>query len=216
MNKTQTTLYFFLAIIFIATRLIEPFSFSWLIKILPMLMLIAITLKVTVNRNEKTFLIGLMFSTFGDFFLDYDAINWFIFGLASFLVAHIFYIISFTPLSAIKIKARLMIVVAYIIFGLFIFNLISNNLGDLFIPVLIYMTVLLLMAVSTLLSYKSNKWLIIGGVSFVVSDSILGINKFYLSIPYAEILIMTTYYFAQYALVNSTLHFNNNSEEFDA
>jgi len=207
MKKTNTLIFILLATMFVATRFIEPFSFSWLMKIFPMLYLIRITLTKSNNSSEKVFLVGLLFSTLGDFFLEYDTINLFIFGLISFLLAHTFYIISFAPLSRLKIKTRLPIIVFYVIFGLTIFVFLSKGLGELFIPVLIYMTVLLLMAVSTLVSYKSNNWLIIGGVSFVISDSLLGMNKFYLPIPYAEILIMISYYFAQYALVNSVLHY---------
>lgn len=212
MKKIQTLIFLLLATIFVATHFIEPYSFSWLIKILPMMMLMWVILKNVKNKDEKTFFVGLAFSTLGDFFLDYDPINFFIFGLALFLFAHIFYIISFTPLSMLKIKARLLIIIAYVTFGFAIFILLSNKLGELFIPVLIYMMVLLLMAISTLVSYKSNTWLIIGGISFVVSDSLLGLNKFYLTIPYAEVLIMISYYFAQYSLVNNVLYLQDNSE----
>lgn len=41
----------------------------------------------------------------------------------------------------------------------------------------------------------------IGGLSFVMSDSLIGINKFYQTIVYADFMIMTSYNFAQYALV---------------
>ncbi len=78
----------------------------------------------------------------------------------------------------------------------------AENLNGLFIPVLIYMLVLLAMAISSLLSDKSNKWLILGGISFVISDSLIGLTKFYLEIPFSNLWIMVTYYFAQYALVN--------------
>jgi len=212
MNKIQTLIFTLLAAIFITARFTDPYSFSWIIKILPILLLIWITLKKVVTTSEKVFVVGLIFSAFGDFFLEYDGINWFVFGLASFLLAHVFYIISFTPLSMIKIKARLLLIISYVAFGLVIFTLLSKSLGELFIPVLVYMMVLLFMAISTLVSSKSNKWLIIGGISFVVSDSLLGLNKFYLALPYAETLIMISYYFAQYSLVNSVLKLQDNSD----
>jgi uncharacterized membrane protein YhhN len=59
----------------------------------------------------------------------------------------------------------------------------------------------MLMGVFTLLSKISNLWLILGGISFIVSDSIIGIDKFYSPIPHAGILIMISYYFAQFSLV---------------
>jgi len=156
----------------------------------------------TKEHVHKLFIIGLFFSALGDFFLDYDRVNWFVFGLGSFLVAHLFYIFSLKPFvtKAIVVK-RLPIIAIYGVYGISMFSLIYSGLGELFIPVFVYMTVLLLMGVTTLLSEKSNTWLVIGGISFILSDSIIGIDKFYQEIPYATFLIMSSYYFAQFSLV---------------
>ncbi|GHB57567.1 hypothetical protein GCM10008107_03090 [Psychrosphaera saromensis] len=81
----------------------------------------------------------------------------------------------------------------------------ANKLNELFIPVFVYILVLLAMAVGTLLSSKSNKWMVIGGVFFVVSDSLIGLTKFYIEIPQSQLWIMITYYAAQYCLVNGLL-----------
>jgi len=170
-------------------------------KMLPLMLLIVMTLKGAQKKFVKLFALGLCFSMLGDFFLAYDRINWFIFGLGSFLIAHIIYIFSLTPLSIESIKKRFIGIIIYLVYGISIFSLISPNLKQLFIPVLIYMSVLLFMALTTLNSKKSNNWLIIGGLSFVVSDSLLGINKFYMPINNADFFIMLSYYFAQYALV---------------
>jgi alkenylglycerophosphocholine hydrolase len=202
MNNKQTLLFFMLATVFVLTRFIEPYAFSWLVKILPMLLLIGFAVKSASNASEKIFLSGLIFSALGDFFLDYDRLNWFIFGLGSFLFAHIFYMLSLKPLARNIAKKHIKIIAMYCIYGAAMFSLIASGLGELFIPVLVYMSVLLLMAITTLISEKSNNWLIIGGLSFVLSDSMLGINKFYAPIPYASVFIMISYYFAQYALVN--------------
>ena len=98
-------------------------------------------------------------------------------------------------------KKRVAIVTFYTLYGIAVFVLISSGIGELFIPVLIYMSVLLGMAIATLVSKNTNSWLILGGLSFVLSDSLLGIDKFYSPIPYATLFIMISYYFAQYALV---------------
>jgi uncharacterized membrane protein YhhN len=159
-------------------------------------------MSVAKEGCHKLFIIGLVFSAFGDFFLDYDRVNWFVFGLGSFLVAHLFYIFSLKPFVAksIVIK-RLPIIAIYCVYGISMFSLIYSGLGELFIPVFVYMTVLLLMGVTTLLSEKTNTWLVIGGISFIFSDSLIGLDKFYQEIPYATLLIMSTYYFAQFSLV---------------
>jgi alkenylglycerophosphocholine/alkenylglycerophosphoethanolamine hydrolase len=200
MTKLQLNLFLIFACAFIATTFFKPYPLSWALKLFPILVLIHFSwqqLFFTQETTHKLFIAGLIFSGFGDFFLDYDRVNWFVFGLSSFLIAHLFYLFSLKPL----VLKRMPIVVLYCLYGLGMFSLIYAGLGELFIPVLIYMTVLLLMGIVTLLSKKSNTWLIIGGISFIISDSLIGLDKFYLEIPYASFWIMITYYFAQFSLV---------------
>ncbi len=166
-----------------------------------MALLIYIAVTQLKGRAGKVFIAGLVCSSFGDFFLDYDRINWFIFGLGSFFIAHVCYLIALKPIE----KKKLPWVVLYLIYGVAMFSLIAGGLGELFIPVLAYMSILLVMAVITLVSKRSNAWLIVGGLSFVFSDSLIGIDKFYLEVPYAHIMIMMSYYFAQYALLRGFL-----------
>jgi len=192
-----TRLYFLLSLSFIIATFFTPYPLSWLVKVLPLALLIFASYKQVQSTNDRIFVLGLVFSACGDFFLDYDRINWFIFGLGSFLFAHICYLFSLKPFA----KKQLGIVVVYIVYGVAMLSLLTPNLGELLLPVLVYMTVLLCMGIATLTSEKSNKWLIFGGLSFVVSDSLLGVNKFTFAIPYASFSIMVTYYFAQYALV---------------
>ena len=166
-----------------------------------MVILIASVYKHMNSNEEKLFFYGLIASAFGDFFLDYDRINWFIFGLGSFLVAHVLYIFSMKPFQ----KTRIILIALYLVYGIGMFVLISAGLDELFIPVFVYMSVLLIMGITTLVSTKSNKWLIIGGISFVFSDSLIGIDKFYSTIPNASFMIMISYYFAQLSLVKGLI-----------
>ncbi len=206
MTRQQSLLFLILAAVFTLTRFIDPYPLSWLVKILPLLLLMGVTVKLAKNKHEKLFLMGLVFSALGDFFLDYDRLNWFILGLGAFLFAHIFYLLSFRPIYYNQLKHRLLYLVSYCVYGIAMFTIISTSLGELFIPVLIYMTILLLMALTTLVSEKSNPWLIVGGLSFVISDSILGVDKFYYQIENAHFYIMISYYFAQYALVKGMFY----------
>ncbi|WP_328591996.1 lysoplasmalogenase family protein [Bacillus salipaludis] len=50
---------------------------------------------------------------------------------------------------------------------------------------------------------SQNIWAIIGSILFVLSDSILSWNLFVSEIPYSDILIMTTYYTAQFLIAHS-------------
>ncbi len=211
MNKLQTTVFIILATFFIVSPLMGIVSLSWLIKILPIFLLIWVNLKSISASKHKIFMAGLVCSAIGDTLLDIDRTQFFVFGLGAFLVAHLFYIISLTPLQNIlKSKVSLSLVIAYLVYALVMFSFIQPGLSTLLIPVSIYMSVLMLMGIFTLLSKQSNLWLVMGGISFIISDSLLGFDKFYSPIPLAGILIMISYYFAQYALVKGIFYRKTN------
>ena len=197
MTKHQGYLFFTFALIFIVSTFLKPYPLSWIIKTLPIVILIAYSLTRIKTIDDKWFVAGLFFSLFGDILLDVDRDKLFVFGLGSFLFAHLCYIRSLLPLTLFRWSNTL----TYVLLGVVMFYLLGDKLGELFIPVLVYMVVLLMMGISTLLSKKSNKWLIIGGGCFALSDGLIGLNKFYIDIPNESFWIMLSYYFAQYALV---------------
>ncbi|RLA04086.1 MAG: hypothetical protein DRQ47_03970 [Gammaproteobacteria bacterium] len=205
-NSKQILLFVFFALIFTCSTVVEPYPFSWIVKLIPMAILIFITFGQLQTTAHKLFLTGLIFSSFGDFFLDYDRVNWFVYGLLSFLIAHLFYMMSFVPIE----KKRLIPVLGFMLYGIVIMKVIGPGLGELLIPVFAYMAILLMMGITTLLSKKSNIWLIIGGLSFILSDSLIAVNKFHMDIPFAHTFVMATYYFAQFSLVKGMF---NQSEE---
>ncbi|MGS2727071.1 lysoplasmalogenase [Psychroserpens sp. BH13MA-6] len=154
-----------------------------------------------------TTLLALLFSLLGDILLLYEAhqSNFFMFGLVAFLIAHVMYIIVFLKdrNSAIKPFGFIGLLLVYAI-GLC--YLLMDHLGDLFMPVIIYMVIILTMATSAYL--RKNKvprisfvLVFVGALLFMVSDSILALNKFYQAIPFSSIYIMGTYALAQLCLV---------------
>ena len=205
MTRSHVNIFLIVTSVYLVSTFFKPYPLSWVLKLLPIIILLHFSLKRTFETKErihKLFIVGLAFSALGDFFLGYDPVNRFVLGLGSFLVAHIFYIFSLKPLLPIAgVIKRLPIIVLYCLYGVCMFSLIYAGLGDLFIPVFVYMAILLLMGITTLLSQKSNKWLLIGGISFILSDSFIGLDKFYQEIPFASFFIMSTYYFAQFSLV---------------
>ena len=197
MTYKQAQCFFFFAVIFIISITFKPYPISWLVKLVPMMLLVFYASKSLTSTSGKIFIVGMVFSGVGDFFLDYDHVHWFIFGLGAFFIAHVCYLFALKPIKMQKIP----FVGLYLVYGVGMFSVIAGGLGELFVPVLAYMSILLFMAVITLLSTKSNKWLIIGGLSFVVSDSLIGLDKFYYSISGAHYYIMASYYFAQFSLL---------------
>lgn len=159
-------------------------------------------------------LTGLFFSWMGDVLLMFEPQHklFFIFGLAAFLTTHIFYIIFFlkkrTGRSLLaKQPWWLILVPAY---GFALVWLLYPKLGDLRVPVIAYATVICTMLLCSIHVFgKINTragWLYIGGAFFfVVSDSLLALNKFYQPYPYAGPLIMVTYCLAQFLIVRGFL-----------
>ncbi len=152
---------------------------------------------------------ALLFSLLGDILLMFEEKNaiFFLLGLSAFLLAHIFYIIFF---HQVRIKENvkgnpwlLVIVVGYYVA---LISLLSPYLSAMRIPVLVYGIVIsfMFMLAMHLLFIKNKltgKWMMTGALLFVMSDSILAINKFYLPFEAAGVLIMLTYGLAQLFIV---------------
>jgi alkenylglycerophosphocholine hydrolase len=85
-----------------------------------------------------------------------------------------------------------------------------NFEGVLIFGVPIYMTLLLTMAWRANARLQSSKNLPkllagLGGLFFVISDGLIGFDKFYTPIKYSKVFIMITYYIAQLGITLSVL-----------
>jgi uncharacterized membrane protein YhhN len=81
------------------------------------------------------------------------------------------------------------------------------------IAVFIYATVIVLMVYMALqragqVSAQSAKWVYYGAFFFVISDGCLALDTFVynLNIPYAGVIVMTTYLIAQFSIVLGLIH----------
>ncbi|EWH05817.1 hypothetical protein AT00_15870 [Pseudoalteromonas lipolytica SCSIO 04301] len=193
---------FYIALLLFMPALSQPTMAVF--KALPIGVLIVMVLKARnqiQNRILITLLVALSFSALGDVLLALDTGQLFISGLAAFFVSHAFYIITILPIKHWRIE----VVLLYLFFAIIVFCLFYPNLNDILIPVLFYMLVLTIMASLTWMTDKSNGFLVLGGAVFVVSDSILGLNRFYFEIVHADIAIMCSYYLAQFCLIKGFL-----------
>jgi uncharacterized membrane protein YhhN len=151
---------------------------------------------------------ALVFSWGGDVFLMLDGM--FTPGLVSFLVAHIFYITAYQKTGAASGELRLLDIIKFVLFGAIVMWLLYPGLGDMLLPVLAYMLVLLSMGVwahkrrgaTTAVSFTLVS---AGAMLFVISDGLIAINKFAFEIPAERILVMSTYITAQYLIVQGLL-----------
>jgi len=152
---------------------------------------------------------ALCFSWTGDVLLMFQEkdSSFFLMGLSTFLVAHIFYIIFFHRVRvAEKIKPAVWSGIVVVIYYGTLITFLSPYLGDMKLPVRIYglvISFMLMLALHMLyLQYKAaGKWMVQGALLFVISDSVLAINKFYQSSDIAGPIIMLTYGLAQLFIV---------------
>ena len=156
-------------------------------------------------------LLALLFSLIGDIllmFVDKTA-NFFIGGLIAFLLAHIMYTLIFIK-KRNKTISPFPIIIIVLVYATGIFYIVKDGLGDMKIPVLLYLTVILTMVVMASLrkgkvSNNSYYLVFIGALFFMISDSVLSVNKFYQSFASSGIIIMFTYALAQYLIVMGIL-----------
>ncbi len=168
------------------------------------------------GRFHKRIFTGLIFAWVGDILLMFqnDRPFFFIYGLAAFVVCHIFYIRAFTldhkSNPNHKTPYFLWAVGAFAIFCSGLFFYLQPKLGGMQFPVLMYAIIITIMAIMAFNRYGkvnifSFKLIFYGALFFLLSDSILAINKFAQPIPQSEALIMATYMIAQYLIVYGTI-----------
>ncbi|HMS39517.1 MAG TPA: lysoplasmalogenase [Pyrinomonadaceae bacterium] len=153
---------------------------------------------------------ALIFSWFGDVFLLFEKQNknLFIFGLASFLLAHLCYIVYFYQIrkeNAVKFSPKRLISLTVLIYVVSLFSLLAPNLNSLQTPVFFYALTLAAMLLTSFHAFNFQthsfaKICVAGTILFVVSDSVLAINRFYQPFEFANIMIMLTYAIAQFLI----------------
>lgn len=164
---------------------------------------------------KKWFILALVFSWLGDVLLLFvrDHSMFFLLGLSAFLVAHIFYILFFHFVRVReRIKSRWWLVLPVAVYYGLLIALLNPYLGDMLLPVRIYGIVISFMLMLALhMTYIKNRQagmlMLLGAVLFVLSDSILAINKFYQPFKSAGLFIMLTYGLAQLFLTIGAIHY---------
>ncbi len=162
-------------------------------------------------------ILALLCSLIGDVALLFESLDpmYFIIGLAAFLIAHIMYILAFLKDRNPRSKP-LGFIIMLLVYASVLFYVLKSGLGDMLLPVLVYMLVILGMSTSAYMRQKkeaiaSYNWVCIGALLFMISDSILALNKFYQPVAWSAVSIMLTYALAQYCIVIGVLKSDTNS-----
>jgi len=79
------------------------------------------------------------------------------------------------------------------------------TLGSLAIPVALYISAITAMVICAILARFPSSWVVTGAILFLISDSILAVDKFKTPVPLRDYLVWITYYAAQYAITTGLL-----------
>ena len=191
---------------------------QWISKplILPFLFLYFYSeINAVSSPLKKWIYFALFFSWAGDVLLMFQGMKdlFFLLGLSAFLLAHIFYILFF---HFVRIREKIPGNGWYLLFLLIYYSVLmrklSPYLGELTIPVRVYglvISIMLLMAMHMrALPVKKAGWSMLAGAAFfMLSDSVLAINKFYMPFEWSGLVIMGTYGAAQYYIVKGAIEY---------
>lgn len=148
---------------------------------------------------------GLVFSLAGDVFLMLPR-DRFVAGLASFLIAHLFYIAAFAPRPATF--AAPLVLLALLAYGIVLLRALWPRLGALRVPVAVYAAALLVMAWQAaarwaVLDTTAALLAAVGACLFVISDSVLAWERFARRHDYGQVVVLSTYFAAQWLIALS-------------
>lgn len=189
----------------------RPWTKPWL---MPLLIGFCWTAMYPLHARPYTILAALAFSWMGDLLLLGKGPGWFLAGLASFLLAHLTYIMYFLSIRSPKVSFLKRRPVMLLAVGVFVFELLHilwPGLGDLRWAVTAYAVVIGTMLCCALWQYgkipnAAAVPFMLGALSFVFSDALLAIDRFREPFPAAGTAIMATYCLAQWLLVKGSLH----------
>jgi sterol desaturase/sphingolipid hydroxylase (fatty acid hydroxylase superfamily)/uncharacterized membrane protein YhhN len=149
---------------------------------------------------------ALAASLAGDAFLMFP--GYFIPGLVAFLVAHLFYIALFKRDAAWFASRRAL--AATLGYGVAMYAVLwlGGLPAGLRVPVAAYVLVIALMAAqaigrATVLKDQAGWGVAAGACFFMLSDTLLAINRFVQPLPQAQLWVLSTYYAAQVLIVAS-------------
>jgi uncharacterized membrane protein YhhN len=204
-----------LFIVFSAIEIYAAFTNRVSLKFVstPTLMpLLALFYLSSVSKRNWFIVAALIFSLLGDVLNQWQSDeNIFMIETGAFLVALVCYIIALSqPISHFKKVpvAYYALLIVYIAYGIFIYSVLNPFLGDMRLPAIIYLTIVLIMSFSALtriVQYRGYSfWLpFIGTLVFIASDTFLAVNAFKYNgqMKYGDFLTTIFYIPAQVLIV---------------
>ena len=202
--RTIVLVYFLIGTLYTLINNRLPFGLAVILKgmIIPALIIYYL---ISVRRNINVpVLAALVLSWAGDVAIDFS----FIPGLAFFLLSQVMYIVVFSgiPGKSVVFFRKIYLLIPLVLFGSALVAILYKNLDGMKVPVIFYAAVILSMVAAAInrmdrVNRISYITVLCGAILFVISDSLIAINKFYTPFRYSGIAIMSTYIIAQYLII---------------
>ena len=229
MLKPLEYLYFVIAAIEIFAEVTNNSTLRFIAKPLLMIVLIAFYTQAVAdnwNKVHKLMHAAFFFSWIGDVALMFvfKNENFFLVGLVGFLITHVLYAVAFADVTN-KNAERLLpkkfwVMIPLVIYMIGLLALLVPGIAGnektqpFLVPVLVYSTAIATMVVFAInrfgrVNQTSFKLVLGGALLFMVSDSIIAINKFLYPFEAAGIFIMVLYIGGQYLIAKGMLEQNS-------
>ncbi len=210
---------FFIAVlilhcVFIAAGIQQGATLTKLL-LLPLLMTALFLCAKPQGGKPVLAMLALFFSFAGDFLLARDGDLFFLAGMLAFVFTHVCNGLLFIRLKqriAGILPAQWTLLLILLILSACVYLVLQHRLGAFRMPVLIYMGIISAMTFTAagvkanpLYRLAANRFLVPGAVFFVVSDTLLALNKFLLHEVWINVAVMLTYGLAQYFLTRGYL-----------
>ncbi|MBE0430789.1 MAG: lysoplasmalogenase [Dehalococcoidia bacterium] len=185
--------------IYLVSLTAAPYPGQFAVKAVPAVLLAILALKAVRGLVGKLLFTALLFCAAGDVALALDGEQFFVTGLLFFLIAQVLFIVTFSR-DLRKRRSRLPIIIILVVYAAIMAAVLRPVLGDLMIPVFFYIAVITTMGVLAALRAAESKLVLYGALSFIISDSLIAINEFAVSLPASGYIIMATYYSALFLI----------------
>ena len=177
----------------------------------PLLMItLIIVYLVSIKKPSMWLLLGLVFSFLGDVFL-LNQEEYFVYGVACFLIAHVLYI----RLIAWYIKGKplmkgLLSILPFILPFLLTMYVVYDNLKDMVVPVFEYGFVIAVFGAVTLLNYqqeksKANLLILLSSVVLMFSDAFIILNIYHSYSKILDFFVILFYISSQFLIVRGMI-----------
>lgn len=220
-KRTSLLLHLLFAVIVVVEltgRFLDNIHLEYMVK--PLIMIwVAVYFLIFKKKKEFTLpvLVAFFFSWVGDNFLMFSGKNelFFFAGVGGFFCAQLTYIYIFSTFKEKPGKGLLQrkpaLIIPFIVYVIGIYILLFPGLEGLMKPIiLVYALSLIGMSMMALnrkgrVGLLSYRLVFFGSILFLISDSMIALNKFYAEFTLAGFWIMITYIAAQYLIMRGLI-----------